>query len=140
MPFVRPQCTRGDIYEPRQIMFLGIFSVEMMEATYAACLITLFTSFLSVFGGFFASGMKRAYKFKDFSDILPGHGGFLDRSDCNSWVIIFTAIMLRHILYPDYEVTTNIFTEFSNLASLPGAQEQTLSYLTQVFEAQTTVV
>ena len=34
------------------------------------------------FGGFFASGIKRAYKLDDFASIIPGHGGVFDRVDC----------------------------------------------------------
>ncbi|KAL5019212.1 hypothetical protein ScPMuIL_004934 [Solemya velum] len=30
------------------------------------------------FGGFFASGFKRAFKIKDFGDTIPGHGGIMD--------------------------------------------------------------
>ena len=34
------------------------------------------------FGGFFASAIKRAYGIKDFDSLFPGHGGFMDRFDC----------------------------------------------------------
>ena len=34
------------------------------------------------FGGFFASGIKRAYNLDDFASIIPGHGGVYDRVDC----------------------------------------------------------
>lgn len=43
---------------------------------------SLFASILGPFGGFFASGFKRAFKIKDFGDIIPGHGGLMDRFDC----------------------------------------------------------
>ena len=33
-------------------------------------------------GGFFASGIKRAYNLDDFASIIPGHGGVYDRVDC----------------------------------------------------------
>lgn len=41
-----------------------------------------FASLIAPFGGFFASGLKRAYKIKDFGDSIPGHGGMTDRMDC----------------------------------------------------------
>ncbi|RKP10374.1 phosphatidate cytidylyltransferase, partial [Thamnocephalis sphaerospora] len=41
-----------------------------------------FASFVAPFGGFFASGLKRAFKIKDFGDSIPGHGGLTDRMDC----------------------------------------------------------
>ncbi|KAA8914798.1 hypothetical protein TRICI_002832 [Trichomonascus ciferrii] len=45
------------------------------------CLAT-FASLIAPFGGFFASGLKRAFKVKDFGDMIPGHGGITDRMDC----------------------------------------------------------
>ena len=40
---------------------------------------SLFASIIGPFGGFFASGFKRAFKIKDFGDLIPGHGGIMDR-------------------------------------------------------------
>jgi phosphatidate cytidylyltransferase len=41
-----------------------------------------FASLIAPFGGFFASGIKRTFKIKDFGDSIPGHGGITDRFDC----------------------------------------------------------
>jgi phosphatidate cytidylyltransferase len=46
------------------------------------------------FAGFFASGMKRAYNMKDFSNAIPGHGGFFDRLDCTIFGNIFMFFLL----------------------------------------------
>jgi hypothetical protein len=47
-----------------------------------ALVMSFFASLISPFGGFFASGFKRAFKLKDFGDTIPGHGGLTDRFDC----------------------------------------------------------
>jgi len=78
-----------------------------MPVQWHALALGLFASIIAPFGGFFASGFKRAFKFKvlilfgiicwkyispskislclyiqDFGDSIPGHGGFTDRMDC----------------------------------------------------------
>jgi len=39
-------------------------------------------SLVGPFGGFLASLIKRAYQEKDFGTLFQGHGGFVDRLDC----------------------------------------------------------
>mmetsp|Transcript_9543 Transcript_9543/g.12464 ORF Transcript_9543/g.12464 Transcript_9543/m.12464 type:complete len:178 (+) Transcript_9543:157-690(+) len=52
--------------------------------------LSLFASLIAPFGGFFASGFKRAFKIKDFGSSIPGHGGFVDRMDCQIMMGMFT--------------------------------------------------
>lgn len=47
-----------------------------------AVALSMFASLIAPFGGFFASGVKRAFRVKDFGDTIPGHGGITDRVDC----------------------------------------------------------
>jgi len=49
----------------------------------------IFASLVAPFGGFFASGFKRAFGIKDFGDSIPGHGGMTDRMDCQFLMGVF---------------------------------------------------
>ncbi|KAL7506666.1 hypothetical protein ACHAWX_000663 [Stephanocyclus meneghinianus] len=52
--------------------------------------LSLFASLVAPFGGFLASAIKRAYGIKDFDSIIPGHGGLMDRFDCQMIMALFT--------------------------------------------------
>ncbi|CDR94213.1 cytidine diphosphate-diacylglycerol synthase, putative [Babesia bigemina] len=72
----------------------------MKEVLYKPCfvhvmILTLFASLFAPFGGFLASGFKRALKVKDFSDTIPGHGGMMDRFDCHILMGTFTYLYLK---------------------------------------------
>lgn len=58
------------------------FKIYIYPFQLHALALALFASTIGPFGGFFASGFKRAFKIKDFGDTIPGHGGFTDRFDC----------------------------------------------------------
>lgn len=49
-----------------------------------------FASLIAPFGGFFASGLKRTFKVKDFGESIPGHGGITDRMDCQFIMGLFS--------------------------------------------------
>lgn len=57
-------------------------TVELLPIQVHGLFLGLFASVVAPFGGFFASGIKRAYKLDDFASIIPGHGGVFDRVDC----------------------------------------------------------
>ncbi|KAK7071201.1 hypothetical protein SK128_003821 [Halocaridina rubra] len=56
--------------------------------------LSLFSSVIGPFGGFFASGFKRAFKIKDFGDVIPGHGGMMDRFDCQYLMATFVNVYI----------------------------------------------
>lgn len=52
----------------------------------------MFASVIAPFGGFYASAIKRTYNLKDFDSVIPGHGGVMDRMDCQLITALFTSV------------------------------------------------
>ncbi|KAJ3098500.1 hypothetical protein HDU97_003956 [Phlyctochytrium planicorne] len=63
-----------------------------------AIVMALFASLIAPFGGFFASGAKRAFKLKDFGDSIPGHGGITDRMDCQFLMSFFSYMYFQSFI------------------------------------------
>ena len=58
--------------------------------------IGLFGSVIGIFGDLFASYAKRSCGVKDFGNIMPGHGGALDRIDSVLFTSMFMCIIVRY--------------------------------------------
>lgn len=85
-----------------------------------AIVFALFASLIAPFGGFLASGIKRAYQIKDYASLFPGHGGFMDRVDCQFMMASFVFVyLITFILPPDYSILNQI-------SALPIEEQQAL--------------
>lgn len=58
-------------------------------------MVILFLSLVGQFGDLFFSAIKRKYNIKDFSNIMPGHGGVLDRLDSIIFVMLAFTFFLN---------------------------------------------
>lgn len=74
--------------------YLGVFAVDF----WIALVISFMVSLSSVFGDLFESSLKRAAGVKDSGDLLPGHGGILDRIDGYLFGAIVMLVLLRGLV------------------------------------------
>ena len=76
----------------------GVFFAIDNISLFGAIIISLLVALASVFGDLFESYLKREAGVKDSGDILPGHGGILDRTDGYLFGGIVMLFILRAVL------------------------------------------
>jgi phosphatidate cytidylyltransferase len=81
-----------DIDEVKKTVWIYPVQLHSLVLAAFASLIAPFGNFSLNIGGFFASGVKRAFKMKDFGEVIPGHGGWTDRFDCQFLMGFFSNI------------------------------------------------
>jgi len=151
------ECTPAEMYRPRSIKAIAFsispgsmkqiweFLVKLMPAMHTfgelqictaqihAISLGAFASFAAPFGGFLSSAIKRAYGIKDFNNIIPGHGGMMDRMDCQFVMFLCTYVHIRTFVHSP--VTVNLV--MASVARLSLAdQREVLVRLQQQTEQQ----
>lgn len=100
---IPPSFQARDFDAPRQLAFVFHLLHKRPVLRFQPFLahsivLALFASLIGPFGGFFASGFKRAFKIKDFGDIIPGHGGLMDRFDCQLLMGTFVNVYISSFI------------------------------------------
>uniref|UniRef100_A0A1A9VN35 Phosphatidate cytidylyltransferase n=1 Tax=Glossina austeni TaxID=7395 RepID=A0A1A9VN35_GLOAU len=94
-------CQPSYLFTPQDysLKVLGIGkTISVFPFIWHSIALSLFSSIIGPFGGFFASGFKRAFKIKDFGDMIPGHGGIMDRFDCQFLMATFVNVYISSFI------------------------------------------
>ncbi|MNT18687.1 Phosphatidate cytidylyltransferase [compost metagenome] len=76
-----------------------IGKVWQIEFSYISiAIMTLILSVIGQIGDFAASTIKRYVDIKDYSELIPGHGGMLDRIDSLMFIAPFAYVILNVML------------------------------------------
>ena len=88
----------GGLYGAVMTWFgMGVFGGLTAPVFAGICAIA---ALISIFGDLAASGIKRDHKMKDYADLIPGHGGVMDRIDSVIFVspaVYYLALLAQNI-------------------------------------------
>lgn len=107
--YLRTECRVPYAYGTFTFPTINGYSLTVDKMYVHVFVLSLFASLFAPFGGFLASGFKRALKIKDFSNFIPGHGGILDRFDCHILMGSFTYLYLKTFVRKTYPNVEDVF-------------------------------
>jgi phosphatidate cytidylyltransferase len=120
-----------------ELVLKNVFPVQIHALSLA-----FFASVVAPFGGFLASAIKRAYGLKDFDSIIPGHGGVMDRMDCQflmalcTWVHYNTFVKMATISVPKMLYMYDLLTpseQVEFLEAITGNRRRVHAYADTVY-------
>jgi len=97
-----------------------------------------FASLVAPFGGFFASGFKRAFNVKDFGQSIPGHGGMTDRMDCQFLMGMFSYVYYSNLIRVHTVTVGSVLQTIANGLSTED-QWVLVEVLTRLLEGRSTL-
>uniref|UniRef100_K3X184 Phosphatidate cytidylyltransferase n=1 Tax=Globisporangium ultimum (strain ATCC 200006 / CBS 805.95 / DAOM BR144) TaxID=431595 RepID=K3X184_GLOUD len=116
-------CPRHEVFSPAVYTvpasiagYIGRSQIAYYPIQIHSICFATFASVISPFGGFYASAIKRTYGLKDFDSVIPGHGGVMDRMDCQLITALFTSVYYNTFIrspMPSVAMILNIVSRLS---------------------------
>lgn len=129
-------CAPGSAFQVQNTVFgfgdLVLFSYSFKSAQVHALVLSCFASVIAPFGGFMGSAIKRAYKIKDFDSLIPGHGGFMDRMDCQLMMLLCSYVYYSTFVQEDQWTEMQLMDVVRNM--LPEDRDGFLAKLFEEFK------
>jgi phosphatidate cytidylyltransferase len=109
------RCISGEsshVFHHFELVLKNVYPIQIHSLWLA-----FFASVVGPFGGFLASAIKRAYGIKDFDSLIPGHGGVMDRMDCQflmalcTWVHYNTFVKMATVSVPKLYYMYSLLSE-----------------------------
>lgn len=119
------ECTPNPVFIPHNYALPSwvpfIDNIDIAPMQFHILVFATFASLIAPFGGFFASGLKRTFKIKDFGESIPGHGGITDRMDCQ-FIMGFFAFMYYQSFIAVYKASVGSVIETAITGLSPEEQ------------------